>query len=98
MSACIKVYYCRSLAIAYIEHTVLQRFHDVTSDDQTPPGVRSVLRRLCALYGLWTLTNHMGILYQGTPFYTFLIMNHVEIMQNNFTVLSRRLFVWKRSC
>uniref|UniRef100_A0A672QFT4 Acyl-coenzyme A oxidase n=1 Tax=Sinocyclocheilus grahami TaxID=75366 RepID=A0A672QFT4_SINGR len=62
------VYYCRSLAIAYIEHTVLQRFHDLIQDEQTPAALRSVLGRLCALYGLWTLTNHMAILYQGGYF------------------------------
>uniref|UniRef100_A0A671M121 Acyl-coenzyme A oxidase n=1 Tax=Sinocyclocheilus anshuiensis TaxID=1608454 RepID=A0A671M121_9TELE len=62
-----QVYYCRSLAIAYIEHTVLQRFHDLIQDEQTPAALRSVLGRLCALYGLWTLTNHMAILYQGKP-------------------------------
>ncbi|XP_051503389.1 peroxisomal acyl-coenzyme A oxidase 3-like [Myxocyprinus asiaticus] len=60
-----QVYYCRSLAIAYIEHTVLQRFHDLSQDELTPAVLRSVLQRLCALYGLWTLTNHMAILYQG---------------------------------
>ncbi|XP_052004250.1 peroxisomal acyl-coenzyme A oxidase 3 [Xyrauchen texanus] len=60
-----QVYYCRSLAIAYIEHTVLQRFHDLSQDEQTPGVLRSVLQRLCALYGLWTLTNHTAILYQG---------------------------------
>lgn len=91
------MYYCRTLAIAYIEHTVLQRFHDVTLDDQTPPGVRPVLRKLCALYGLWTLNRHLAILYQGTSFYTFSIMNHKEIIQNDVPVLSRRLFVWKRA-
>ncbi|KAL0188506.1 hypothetical protein M9458_015605, partial [Cirrhinus mrigala] len=58
------VYYCRSLAIAYIEHTVLQRFHDLIQDKQTPAALRSVLGHLCALYGLWILTNHMAILYQ----------------------------------
>uniref|UniRef100_A0A8B9LH91 Acyl-coenzyme A oxidase n=1 Tax=Astyanax mexicanus TaxID=7994 RepID=A0A8B9LH91_ASTMX len=63
-----QVYYCRSLAIAYIEHTVLQRFHDLTEDAETPAGVRPVLKRLCALYGLWTLTNHMAVLYQGGYF------------------------------
>uniref|UniRef100_A0A9J8AHI5 Acyl-coenzyme A oxidase n=1 Tax=Cyprinus carpio carpio TaxID=630221 RepID=A0A9J8AHI5_CYPCA len=63
-----QVYYCRSLAIAYIEHTVLQRFHDLIQDEQTPAALRSVLGRLCALYGLWTLTNHMAILYQGGYF------------------------------
>uniref|UniRef100_A0A671NML3 Acyl-coenzyme A oxidase n=1 Tax=Sinocyclocheilus anshuiensis TaxID=1608454 RepID=A0A671NML3_9TELE len=54
----INVYYCRSLAIAYIEHTVQQRFHHLIQDEQTP----------AALYGLWTLTNHMAILYQGGYF------------------------------
>ncbi|KAI2662382.1 Peroxisomal acyl-coenzyme A oxidase 3 [Labeo rohita] len=63
-----QVYYCRSLAIAYIEHTVLQRFHDLIQDEQTPAALRSVLGRLCALYGLWILTNHMAILYQGGYF------------------------------
>jgi len=53
------------LAIAFIEHTMLQRFHDQIKDEQTPAALRSVLGRLCALYGLWTLTNHMAILYQG---------------------------------
>ncbi|XP_076828187.1 peroxisomal acyl-coenzyme A oxidase 3-like isoform X4 [Brachyhypopomus gauderio] len=63
-----QVYYCRTLAIAYIEHSVLQRFHDLTWNEQTPAGLRSVLRKLCALYGLWSLTNHIAILYQGGYF------------------------------
>ncbi|XP_059391698.1 peroxisomal acyl-coenzyme A oxidase 3 [Carassius carassius] len=63
-----QVYYCRSLAIAYIEHTVLQRFHDLIQDEQTPAALRSVLGRLCALYGLWSLTDHMAVLYQGGYF------------------------------
>uniref|UniRef100_A0A673J7K9 Acyl-coenzyme A oxidase n=1 Tax=Sinocyclocheilus rhinocerous TaxID=307959 RepID=A0A673J7K9_9TELE len=69
-----QVYYCRSLAIAYIEHTVLQRFHDLIQDEQTPAALRSVLGRLCALYGLWTLTNHMAILYQGKPLFSCMTM------------------------
>uniref|UniRef100_A0A671LV95 Acyl-coenzyme A oxidase n=1 Tax=Sinocyclocheilus anshuiensis TaxID=1608454 RepID=A0A671LV95_9TELE len=68
-----QVYYCRSLAIAYIEHTVLQRFHDLIQDEQTPAALRSVLGRLCALYGLWTLTNHMAILYQGKPLFSAMV-------------------------
>ncbi|XP_026124474.1 peroxisomal acyl-coenzyme A oxidase 3 [Carassius auratus] len=63
-----QVYYCRSLAIAYIEHTVLQRFHDLIQDEQTPAALRSVLGRICALYGLWSLTDHMAVLYQGGYF------------------------------
>uniref|UniRef100_A0A672YLP8 Acyl-coenzyme A oxidase n=1 Tax=Sphaeramia orbicularis TaxID=375764 RepID=A0A672YLP8_9TELE len=58
-------YYCRSLAIAYIEHTCLQRFHEWTSAEDTPAGLRPVLKKLFALYGLWSLNNHMATLYQG---------------------------------
>ncbi|XP_042257484.1 peroxisomal acyl-coenzyme A oxidase 3 [Thunnus thynnus] len=60
-----QVYHCRSLAIAYIEHNCLQRFHELTTDQDTPAGLRPVLRKLCALYGLWSLSSHMAILYQG---------------------------------
>uniref|UniRef100_A0AAQ5YS56 Acyl-coenzyme A oxidase n=1 Tax=Amphiprion ocellaris TaxID=80972 RepID=A0AAQ5YS56_AMPOC len=60
-----QVYYCRSLAIAYIEHDCLQKFHDLTTDQDTPAGLRPVLSKLCALYGLWSLSNHMVTLYQG---------------------------------
>lgn len=63
-----QVYYCRSLSIVYIEHTVLQRFHDLTCEEDTPAGLRPVLKRLCALYGLWSLSNHMATLYQGGYF------------------------------
>lgn len=60
-----QVYHCRSLAIAYIEHNCLQRFHELTTDQDTPAGLRPVLRKLCALYGLWSLSSHLAILYQG---------------------------------
>ncbi|XP_008286603.1 peroxisomal acyl-coenzyme A oxidase 3 [Stegastes partitus] len=60
-----QVYYCRSLAIAYIEHNCLQRFHELITDQDTPAGLRPVLSKLCALYGLWCLSNHMATLYQG---------------------------------
>uniref|UniRef100_A0AAY4A0X4 Acyl-coenzyme A oxidase n=1 Tax=Denticeps clupeoides TaxID=299321 RepID=A0AAY4A0X4_9TELE len=63
-----QVYYSRSLAIAFVEHTVLQRFHDLTHGEETPAALRSVLQRLSALYGLWTLSNHMATLYQGGYF------------------------------
>ncbi|KAG9346948.1 hypothetical protein JZ751_005875 [Albula glossodonta] len=63
-----QVYYCRSLALAFIEHTVLQRFHDFSHSEDTPAGLSPVLQRLSALYGLWALSNHMAILYQGGYF------------------------------
>ncbi|XP_068163891.1 peroxisomal acyl-coenzyme A oxidase 3 [Antennarius striatus] len=60
-----QVYFCRSLAMAYIEHNCLQRFYERVVDQDTPAGLRPVLTKLCALYGLWSLSSHMATLYQG---------------------------------
>ncbi|KAJ7403353.1 Peroxisomal acyl-coenzyme A oxidase 3 [Pitangus sulphuratus] len=60
-----QVYYCRSLAIAFIEQTVLQRYHDYTHDPSVPPALQLVLKNLSALYGLWSLSKHLAVLYQG---------------------------------
>ncbi|XP_006004849.1 peroxisomal acyl-coenzyme A oxidase 3 isoform X2 [Latimeria chalumnae] len=60
-----QVYHCRSLAIAYIEHSVLQRYHNYTQDSNTPSTLQPVLKQLCALYGLWALSKHMAVLYQA---------------------------------
>uniref|UniRef100_A0A672UZV7 Acyl-coenzyme A oxidase n=1 Tax=Strigops habroptila TaxID=2489341 RepID=A0A672UZV7_STRHB len=60
-----QVYYCRSLAIAFIEQTVLQRYHDYTHDPSIPSTLQPVLKKLSALYGLWSLSKHLAVLYQG---------------------------------
>ncbi|KFV09284.1 Peroxisomal acyl-coenzyme A oxidase 3, partial [Pterocles gutturalis] len=60
-----QVYYCRSLAIAFIEQTVLQRYHDYTHDPNIPSTLQPVLKNLSALYGLWSLSKHLAVLYQG---------------------------------
>ncbi|XP_077445813.1 peroxisomal acyl-coenzyme A oxidase 3 isoform X1 [Stigmatopora argus] len=60
-----QVYYCRDLALAYVEHCCLQRFRDQVRHEDTPLRLRGVLEKLCALYGLWSLSGHMATLYQG---------------------------------
>ncbi|KAM6440615.1 peroxisomal acyl-coenzyme A oxidase 3 isoform 1-T1 [Liasis olivaceus] len=60
-----QVYYCRSLAVAFIEHTVLQRYHKHVHSSSTPASLQSVLKLICSLYGLWSLNRHTAILYQG---------------------------------
>ncbi|XP_010708796.1 peroxisomal acyl-coenzyme A oxidase 3 isoform X1 [Meleagris gallopavo] len=60
-----QVYFCRSLAIAFVEQTVLQRYHDYTHDPNIPSTLQPVLKNLCALYGLWSLSKHLAVLYQG---------------------------------
>ncbi|KAM4808177.1 peroxisomal acyl-coenzyme A oxidase 3 [Rhinophrynus dorsalis] len=60
-----QVYYCRSLSLAFIEHVILERFYDHTHDCSTPASLQPVLKNLCALYGLWSLSKHLAVLYQG---------------------------------
>lgn len=61
-----QVFYCRSLALAYIECTVLQRFKEAIFDEEeTPQALKPVLLKLCSLYGLWSLETHLTTLYQG---------------------------------
>ncbi|CAL1534858.1 unnamed protein product [Lymnaea stagnalis] len=63
-----QAYYCRSLSLAFIEHSVLERFVkalDEKNDEPTPTTLRTVLSRLCALYGLWSIEKHLTTLYQG---------------------------------
>ncbi|XP_070572098.1 peroxisomal acyl-coenzyme A oxidase 3-like [Ptychodera flava] len=60
-----QVYYCRSLALSFIEHTVLQWFYDFVNSPSVPSELAPVLRKLCALYGLWSMEKHMATLYQG---------------------------------
>ncbi|XP_075401160.1 peroxisomal acyl-coenzyme A oxidase 3-like [Tenrec ecaudatus] len=63
-----QVYHCRPLALAFMELTVAQRFHDFTQQPDVPPSLRGVLGRLSALYTVWSLSSHMATLYQGGYF------------------------------
>lgn len=60
-----QAYYCRSLALAFIEHTSLQRFYDLCKDSDTPGDLQPVLLKILSLYGLWSLEKHLATLYQG---------------------------------
>lgn len=64
-----QVYYCRSLAIAFIELTVLERFYRLLQEGKNGRDVsdelRPVLTRMCSLFGLWRLEQHLTTLYQG---------------------------------
>ncbi|KAL1789364.1 Peroxisomal acyl-coenzyme A oxidase 3 [Sigmodon hispidus] len=60
-----QVYYCRPLALVFLELIVAQRFHVYTHSSDVPLSLRNVLRKLSTLYGLWSLSQHMALLYQG---------------------------------
>ncbi|ELK06544.1 Peroxisomal acyl-coenzyme A oxidase 3 [Pteropus alecto] len=57
-----QVYYSRSLALAFLELTVVRKFHEFTHQPCVPPTLRAVLQRLSALYGLWSLSQHAALL------------------------------------
>ncbi|KAI1238163.1 hypothetical protein IHE44_0012879 [Lamprotornis superbus] len=42
-----------------------QRYHDYTHDPSVPAALQPVLWNLSALYGLWSLSKHLAVLYQG---------------------------------
>lgn len=64
-----QAYYCRSLALAYIELTVLERFVTLLREgkdgEDVPADLVPVLARIAALFGLWRLEKHLTTLYQG---------------------------------
>ncbi|ELW62782.1 Peroxisomal acyl-coenzyme A oxidase 3 [Tupaia chinensis] len=63
-----QVFRCRPLALAFLELTVVHRFHEHTHGPSVPPSLRGVLGRLSALYALWSLSRHTAVLYQGGYF------------------------------
>lgn len=63
-----QAYCCRPLALAFLELTVVRRFHQHTHQPGVPPPLRAVLQRLSALYGLWSLSQHTALLYRGGYF------------------------------
>ncbi|PNI17969.1 ACOX3 isoform 5 [Pan troglodytes] len=58
----------RPLALAFVELTVVQRFHEHVHQPCVPPSLRAVLGRLSALYALWSLSRHTALLYRGGYF------------------------------
>ncbi|XP_030170157.1 peroxisomal acyl-coenzyme A oxidase 3 isoform X2 [Lynx canadensis] len=63
-----QVYRCRSLALTFLELTVVRRFHEYVHQPSVPPPLRAVLQRLGALYALWSLNQHTALLYRGGYF------------------------------
>ncbi|XP_046681221.1 peroxisomal acyl-coenzyme A oxidase 3-like [Homalodisca vitripennis] len=60
-----QVFFARTLSIAYIEHFILWKFSQLVESQKTDPSIQSVLHKLAALYGVWSLERHLATLYQG---------------------------------
>uniref|UniRef100_S4RR37 Acyl-coenzyme A oxidase n=1 Tax=Petromyzon marinus TaxID=7757 RepID=S4RR37_PETMA len=85
-----QVFYCRSLAIAFVEHVVLERFHTLVHDPAVPAGLQPVLHRLAALYGLWSLEKHAATLYQVTGGY-IIASAPLQLIRNSIVRLCAQL-------
>jgi len=64
-----QAYFCRTLALAYIEHTVIDRFWKMITEgkdgEEASQPIKNVLTKLCSLFGLWKLEQHLTTMYQG---------------------------------
>lgn len=79
-----QVYYLRSLAIAYFEQNVLQRFINFLNEQEqdTPAEIVDVLQKLGQLYGLWSLEKHLPTLYDANYFKEYNGKPSVELRQS----------------
>ncbi|XP_049960175.1 peroxisomal acyl-coenzyme A oxidase 3-like isoform X1 [Schistocerca serialis cubense] len=60
-----QVFYARTLSLAYAEHVILSKFWTFASSRDVDPALANVLKKLCSLYGSWSLEKHLALLYQG---------------------------------
>lgn len=61
-----QIYYAKTLAIAYIEHYVLEHFWCklLNNNENVSDNIRRVLEKIMCLYGLWSLEKYIGTFYQ----------------------------------
>ncbi|RWS24161.1 Peroxisomal acyl-coenzyme A oxidase 3-like protein [Leptotrombidium deliense] len=76
-----QAYYLRSLAIAFFECNVIERFHTFCSEQSIPENMRTVLNKMGLLFALWTIEKHLLILYES---------NYIAVeVSNNMTTSVR---------
>jgi len=60
-----QVFFARTLSIVFVEHYILWKFSERVDSQAHDPSIQEVLRKLAALYGVWSLERHLATLYQG---------------------------------
>lgn len=60
-----QVFYARTLSLAYAERVILSKFWTFSSSQDVDPALANVLKKLCSLYGAWSLEKHLALLYRG---------------------------------
>ncbi|XP_049831761.1 peroxisomal acyl-coenzyme A oxidase 3-like [Schistocerca gregaria] len=60
-----QVFHARTLSLAYAEYFMLSNFWTYASSKDIDPSLTEVLKKLCSLYGSWSLEKHLTMLYKG---------------------------------
>lgn len=60
-----QTFFAKSLSLAYAEHAVFKSFVDALNDDCWGEKEKCVLKKLCSLYGCWSLEKWIGDFYAG---------------------------------
>ena len=72
----------KSYYIVYWQLTVLERFYTMLQEgkngEDVPAELRPVLTRICSLFGLWRLEQHLTTLYQGNKYVYVLKSNKMN--------------------
>jgi len=63
-----QVYYCRSLAMAYIENYVLERFLLDKLSNNCPEEFKAPLNKIYMIYGLWIIEKELAMLFESSYF------------------------------
>ncbi|XP_066931992.1 peroxisomal acyl-coenzyme A oxidase 3-like isoform X5 [Clytia hemisphaerica] len=64
-----QVFFCRSLAIAFIQNFAMERFgNDKAFSPDCPAEFAEALQNMYMLYGLWIIEKNLGTFYQGGYF------------------------------
>ncbi|KAK5645189.1 hypothetical protein RI129_006489 [Pyrocoelia pectoralis] len=59
-----QIYYCKELAISYIEHFVIQEVNSQILDAPNA-SIKQILTKILSLYALWNLQKYVPFFYQG---------------------------------
>lgn len=84
-----QTFFAKSLTLVYAEHAVFKNFLDTLDDDRWDQKERKVLRKLCCLYGCWSLEKRVGDLYAGG--YAEVSSNMIEHLRENILMISKDL-------
>lgn len=86
-----QIYFLQTLAMAYFELEAIVRFECLLEEDPVPEELKTVLKRLRLLYGLWSLEKHIATLYEGDYFPPRYELNPTRLVRETILQLCSQL-------